>query len=332
MALVAQRDAQRLLDRMRAGDRPLPPLGTSFRLAFVGQSTYFEQCSLGDELRPLIETTFIDFRADADPEVMLRRTLAWRPHAVVVFRPELLPRGIFSELDAITIGFLTEPIPRTARDGAHPDHELRLRDLRALDPRNIDRFVSVDPLISETAASIPPVWRSLPLPVADHYYAPVRPLRRERPPLFVGRSTPHREAYLAPLKHRFKLLHVAQAVDPTVLEWLFKAHDLALNLHEEPYLSFESPICLQLAAGHLVLTEPLSPSHGLEPGIDYLEVHSPTNLERVVSAVLAQPEAFEEIRIRGRMKAEMYRASIAYPRLLHDAALDVAAFGGRHVG
>jgi hypothetical protein len=41
------------------------------------------------------------------------------------------------------------------------------------------------------------------------------------------------------------------------------------------------------------------------------------------------PGAFESIRVRGRAKAELYRASSVYPRLIHDLYLDLAAFGTR---
>ena len=57
-------------------------------------------------------------------------------------------------------------------------------------------------------------------------------------------------------------------------------HDVAINVHNEPYPSFENRVCLHLAAGHLVLSEPLSPTHGLEPGIDYVEFHRPQQLAR----------------------------------------------------
>ena len=46
--------------------------------------------------------------------------------------------------------------------------------LRGLDRDNVDRIVSFDPLIVPTADEFMPVWRSLPIPVADRLYRPVR--------------------------------------------------------------------------------------------------------------------------------------------------------------
>lgn len=303
----------------------LPPPGAALRLAFVGQSTYFEACALGDECADL-DTVFVDFRAALDPAPMLAALAAFDPDVIVAFRPEIFPPGAFDRFDgAATVGFLTEPLPRA--DGGHPDLERRLRDLEATDVGNFDRLVSFDPLIASTAEAHAPVWRSLPLPVADPYFAPVRPVRSPPGVVFVGRSTPHRENYLGDAKHRFDLLHVAHGVDAAGLLKLLRENDVGVNLHNEPYPSFENRVCLHLAAGHLVLSEPLSPTHGLEPWIDFVEVRQPRELVHTIWTLRLHPRAYDRIRYRGRAKAELFRASRVYPRLLHDLYLDLAAFG-----
>jgi hypothetical protein len=40
------------------------------------------------------------------------------------------------------------------------------------------------------------------------------------------------------------------------------------------------------------------------------------------------PEMHARVRVRGRLKAEQYRASRLFGRLMHDLRRDVAAFGG----
>ncbi len=82
---------------------------------------------------------------------MLAELQAWRPHVVLVFRPEIVPAGLFANLRAATLGFLTEPLPR-AHGLRHPDLTARLRALKAVDPANFDRVVAFDPNIA-TAAS-----------------------------------------------------------------------------------------------------------------------------------------------------------------------------------
>jgi hypothetical protein len=299
--------------------------GPPLRLVFVGQTTYFAACSMQEPARGVLPS-FVDFRAGADAERMLESVRALDPDVILAFRPEIFPEGALADLDALTIGFLTEPIPRTEGD-AHPDLERRLGDLRAVDPRNFDRIISFDPLMAETAERILPVWRSLPLPVADRLFLGTHV--RADPPrmLFVGRSTQHREDFLGPAKHEHDIIHIAHGVtDEHLLDYLGQV-DVALNLHNEPYPTFENRVSVSLAAGLVVVTEPLSPTHGLEPGIDYLEVHSFQDLLVALFELRRNIGAFRRVRVRGRAKAEQYRASRVYPALVRDAMLDVRAFG-----
>lgn len=299
------------------------------RLAFVGQKTFFEVCALPDQAADGVRTTFVEYRQDVDPEAMLAAVRAFAPDVVVVFRPEVLPAGVFGDLDAHVLGFLTEPIPREPGSHAvrHEDLDRRLWELGQVDPGNVDRVVSFDPHIAATAHEIVPVWRSLPLPVSDRLYAAVRPLHGRPRTVFVGRSTPHRERLLTEAKHQHDLLHLAFGVHGELLEEVMRDHDVAINLHNEPYPSFENRVCLHLAAGHLVLSEPLSPNHGLEAGIDFVEVRSSSEIARVLRTLGRVPGAWHGVRVRGRQKAEGFRASRVYPRLLADMARDLAAYG-----
>jgi len=191
-----------------------PAPGVPPRLAFVGQRTFFEACALSDA-----RSAFFEFRKGGDADRLLADLEAFAPHVVVVFRPEILPHGCFASLRAVTLGWLTEPIPR-GTTSAHPDQQRRLWELRQVDASNFDRVVSFDPLIAETASGVLDVWRSLPLPCADRYYLPVRPLGGRPRALFVGRSTPHREYFLTPVKHHYDVLHMAFGVDAAKLERL----------------------------------------------------------------------------------------------------------------
>jgi hypothetical protein len=261
---------------------------------------------------------------------MLASLRALDPDVVVVFRPEIVPPGAFDGLRALTLGFNTEPIPRTEAARAHPDQLFRLSELAQTDPGQFDRIVTFDPL---GAAAAEPyglkVWRSLPLPVADAVFAPVRPAARPPRITFLGYSTEHREAWLVDAKHHYDILHVAYGVHGDKLRELFARTDVAINLHGEPYPSFENRVCLHLAAGHLVLSEPLSPLHGLEPGIDFLELRSPGQLLEAIFGLRAYPGVHDAVRRRGRRKAESFRASRVWPRVLGDLVRDVRAFGGR---
>jgi hypothetical protein len=303
--------------------RPSP--GRPWRVAFVGQQTYFRVCSQTQPTRA-IEPLFVDYRAGADAELMLSTVRAWRPHAVVAFRPEAVPPGLFAELDALIMGWSTEPLPR-ARRGAHADLRGRLSELALIDRANFDRLVTFDPLSAEAADRYMPVWRSLPLPVDDVVFAPPRPLGQPPRVLFLGYSTEHRERWLVDSKHRFDVLHAAHGVFGERLLSLFARTDVAINLHGEPYPTFENRVSLHLAAGHLLLSEPLSPLHGLEPDIDFLEMRSPKHLEATIESLQEGLPAASPVQVRGRRKAEQFRASRVYARLIRDLADDVEAFG-----
>ena len=306
------------------------------RVAFVGQATFFEACSLEPEAGESagLKPQFFEFRQGGDGEGLLAALEAFAPQVVVVFRPEILPAGLLYELPGAVIGFLTEPLPRGG-DGAprHDDLERRLWELRQVDPLNVDRVVAFDPFIARSADGVLPVWRSLPLPVADRFYAPA-PLEPPSEPrvLFVGRSTPHRERLLAEAKARGEVLHMAFGVDAPHLDELLREHDVAINIHNHPYPSFENRVCLHLAAANLVVSEPLSPGHGLEAGIDHLVFSAPGELADIVTLLERFPGIWHDVRVRGRQKAELFRASRVYPRLVGDLLRDLRTRPSRRPG
>ena len=309
----------------------MPAPGEPLRVAFVGQGNYFRACSL-EQGAGGIEPTFIDFRARSDPGPMLEAIAALEPHVVIVFRPEFVPHGAFAELAAVTVGYLTEVVPRPD-DESHAHLERRLEVLESIDASQFDRILSFDPHTAATVAELAPVWRSLPLPVSDAFYSEPRTFeeRPHRTPeaIFVGRSTPHREAFLMPVKHEFDVIHIAHGISDERLRRFLADCDVGINVHKVRRPNYENRVSLYLAAGLLVITQPLSPTFGLEAGRDYLEVSSPQELYETLARVRAEPDAFLDVRRSGRESAEAFRASTVYPRLVGELLADVAASGGR---
>jgi hypothetical protein len=300
------------------------------RVAFIGQGVYFRQCALEHTVADL-EPSFTDFRSGAPAAPLLATLQELDPDVVLVFRPEIIPAGLFESLRAVTIGYLTEPLPR-ASGTHHPDLRARMQWLKQVDAGNFDRIISFDPLIAETAASVLPVWCSLPIPVADSLFADVR--ERAHPPrlLFVGRSTEHREQLLAPVKRAYPLVHIGHGLFGQPLMRFLGEADVQLNLHNNPYPTFENRVCIALAAGHLVISEALSPSHGLQPGVDHLQVETGQTLLELVEELHHVPGAYAQVQAAGRSQAERFRASRVYPQLVRDALADVAALGSRRSG
>jgi hypothetical protein len=300
---------------------------TPLRVAFVGQHVFFRVCSL-EQPADGLEPTFLDFRAGAPAQPLLADLLELDPDVVIVFRPEIIPAGLFESLRAVTVGYLTEPLPRASgRD--HADLRERLWWLKQVDPGNFDRIVSFDPLIADTAAEVLPVWRSLPIPVADSIYT--APRARSHPPalLFVGRPTDHRERLLAPLKRRHEIVHIGHGLFGEQLRSFLARTDVQLNLHNNPYPSFENRVCIALAAGNLLISESLSPDHGLIAGTHYLEIETPEQLLGTVEELAREPDAHADVQAAGREQAEHFRASRVFPGLVRDALADIASAGGR---
>ena len=305
----------------------VPRFGDPVRVAFVGQETYFTQCAPHAATRELVPR-FFDFRAGvgADAGALCDALEDWGAHVVVVFRPEIVPPGAFARLRAATLGFVTEPLKRAGAE-EHADHAYRESELAQTDASNFDRIVAFDPHVADTADRHAPVWRSLPLPVDDRLYAPVRPSAAPPRVLFIGYSTEHRERFLINAKHSYDVLHYAHGLHGAELRDVFDRTDVALNLHGEPYPSFENRVLLHLAAGHLVISEPLDPTHGLEAGIDFLEIRRPDELMTLLYQLTRRPDTFERVRHRGRAKADDYRASQVWPRVIGDLLSDLRAFG-----
>jgi hypothetical protein len=305
---------------------PRPPFGRPVRVAFVGQRTYFEQCALAEPAGGL-EPVFIDFRGGANVGEMLSELRAADPHAVVVFRPEIVPAGLLADVPAPVVGYVTEPLPRED-EAVNENLEWNLAALDDADGSGFDRVICFDPYGFQAAASRLPAWRCMPLPVADRFYRPVTRARRPPRVVFIGYSTMHREQFLISLKHEFDIGHYAHGLMGGALDQVLADADVGINLHGHPSPpSFENRVLLHLAAGHLVLSERLDPTFGLEPGIDYVEIEGADDLSLRVHQLHLQPDAYDRVRVRGRAKAEQFRASVVWPAVIADLFDDLAAFG-----
>jgi hypothetical protein len=170
-------------------------------------------------------------------------------------------------------------------------------------------------------------WRSRPLPIDDRFYADVSASRRPLRALFLGRSTEYREHILTMSKHTHDVVHYTHGLAGDALAEALASADVGIALPAQEGGGFPSQALLHLAAGHLLLTTPLRPSCGLEPGIDHLEIDTPAALDTVLIQLRLHPEAYERVRIRGRLKADEHRASRVWPRIVADLLQDLRVFG-----
>jgi hypothetical protein len=283
------------------------------RTAFLGPPPWIQNCCPAAR-REEHETRRLTVLEGTDPDATLERVRRFAPQVTVVFDPICLPAEVLLELPGLTLGVVVGGV-----EGRGPG---MARAAAAL-----DRVVSFRPALSGMQLGSARVWRAIPPPIADHLFAAVRPLHGRFRALTVGRSTEYRERMLLPAKHHHDLLQVISGVDGERLAELMRDHEVGVYVPPVYGGGFGAQVGMHLAAGQLLFAHRLEPPHGLERDIDYLNFDSPEELVWAMDRLARFPEMHERVRVRGRMKAEGYRASWVFGRLLHDLELDVAAFG-----
>ncbi|WP_205696696.1 hypothetical protein [Conexibacter sp. SYSU D00693] len=298
---------------------------SALRVAFVGRGR-----ELFGHLPPavpgVLEPVVLDTAGTSDRGVA-RQLDAAQPDAVVaLFGLQLPPAAVLAGRDVPCLAWSTEPLPRD-HPAAPPAAELATRTTVAqLDPSAYDCLVVGD---AQGAAVLEQlglaVHRAAPPPVADGLFDTAR-RQPSRPPRvgFVGASTEFREVWLTDAKHRFDLLHVAHGLEGERLAEVFGSLDVAVSVRGEAFHASDPMLLIHLAAGHLVVCDPLGPTFGLEPGLDLLEAGDPVELGDILAAVREAPEVWTRLRVRGRQKAERLRASRVWPRAVGDLVRDCA--------
>lgn len=304
----------------------IPP--RPLRVAFAGDAARF--AAWVPRGTPLVDT-----RA-AEPAEVAAALRAARPHAVVALGvAELDAAALDAGTPVLGVAVAPDRPPawalRAAKPGEPPGPALldavategRARLFAPGSPgAACDRLVALDPHDALGGR----LWRTIAPPVDDALFAPVA--RAARPPriVFHGPSSEHREQWLTAAKHLHDVRHVAHGVTPDRLPKLLAETDVALVAHATPRRTFDHRVALHLAAGHLVVSEPLAPRHGLEPQVDLLEAAGPDALARILTPVRTAPDTYHRIRVRGRLKAERFRASHVWGRVLDDFLRDVTTF------
>ena len=278
-------------------------------MAFVGRQAAFGR-ALPHAPAPGLQPRVFDTlgSAGADPAELVAALSDWAPHVMVFLGPPWLAVDVMREVEGVKLGVIAD-----SGDAA--------------DLNRFDRVVCVDPQVAAAVDHTAPVWRTLPLPVDDSLYAEVRPPAAAPRALFLGASTDHRERFLIGAKHEYDLLHYAHGLQGDELRDVLARTDVGVNIDGEPFPGCGTTALLHLAAGQLLVSQPLHPSIGLEPGADFVEVTRPDQLLTVLYQLQRRPETYDRIRLRGRAKAEEHRASRVWPRVVGDLLADVAAFG-----
>lgn len=188
------------------------------------------------------------------------------------------------------------------------------------------RVIASGPLVADGRAGAP-AWRTLPLPVADRLYAPVRPPSVRPRALLVGEDTDRREDFLVPLKHEFDLVHAVGGLSVEDLETLLTRTDVGIAARERPAYAPPHMAAIHLAAGQLLVADERVAGAALRPGIVFVRMQAGFQAWYVLDTLRATPDAFRSLRVTGRRRAERFRAARVWPQLAADVLADVRAFG-----
>ncbi len=292
------------------------PQGAPLRIAFAGAGRWLATCAPPPGRTPDWTVAWFNLRPLAGESGASTDDLAaFAPQVTVLFDPAALAPESLAALPGVTLGVLVGDLPDAAG---------------AASISRLHRLVSFRGELTGAPVASTALWRAVPPPVSDLMFRPtaeVAAVSRTPLAMSIGRSTEHREAMLTPAKHHHELLHLIDGIYGQELIELMGEFDVAVHVPAEPGTGFGSQIPLHLAAGQLLLSGDLAPAHGLERNIDYLQIDSPEGIVWVLERLRRFPDMHRKIRIRGRLKAEQYRASFLFARLAHDLLADVRAFG-----
>jgi hypothetical protein len=291
---------------------PLRTAGRPLRAAFLGPGAWLDGCAPPVAAHGLEPGRFPTAGSREQVQETLAAVAAFRPDVSVVLDPLSLTVEQLRSLPGVTLGVLVGGAPQEPAA-----HELA----------GLDRLLSFVPSLTGTEVGGREVWRAVPPPVSDTLFAEARPLHRAARAVSVGRSTDHREAMLMPAKHRHDLLQVIHGVSGPALLELLGEYDVGVYVAAAAGGGFGLQVGMHLAAGQLLMAEQLAPAHGLERDIDYLQFDSPDGLVWMLDRLARFPEMHQRVRVRGRLKAEQYRATRVFARVIHDLLADVNAFG-----
>jgi hypothetical protein len=265
------------------------------RATFVGRASevgHAVPAAPVDGLQP----SFVEHRAGGTPARLLARIAEHAPGVVVVFGVDSVPAAAVRAIDVPVVAWAVAP-DRPPGLECHPELASSFVAERA---RPADYAAVVD----------------RPLPVADGLFS--APRRPPGPPraLVVGHGSPRNERLLVDSKHRHELLHIASGLRGDALAAVLARAVVAINVRDDDAPGFGLRVALYLAAGLLLVTEPLHPPHGLQPARDHVEIRSSDELVELLGRVRANPDDFTVIREAGRRTAEAFRASRVYRDVL----------------
>ncbi len=274
------------------------------KVAFIAQPEYFD-FHYREVLEDLYTVDYFPNSFSEDP-VFFQKLIDFNADINIFFRGELVPVDVLNMLNGINVNLSSEPFPKIInRSLIYTEDSLnRFKFFLRIFERPFDYIFHYDE-ISKTFFEKQGIELSgyFPFPVATEVIKPAR-LQKKWDIFFSGRSTPHRDDYFGPLKRDFNFLHINHGVvGPDLLEFIHKCK-IAVNIHAENEISWEPRTQFLMAAGALLVSEPLSQTCPLQPGVDYIEVKDQFEMYNICQKILHNYDDFTCIAENGRKRIE----------------------------
>lgn len=277
------------------------------KIAFIYQKEYFEYhfdehvCTDKFHFRQFYITSQVMWEIDETYE----EAINFKADINIIIRGECVPTHIAKKFSGIKVAISTEPFPKIINNQFNYtlDSINRLKYFLNVFDKNFDYIFHYDQA-SESFLRGQGIELSgyFPLPIADQTYKPFQTEEKKWDICFIGRSTPHREELLRPIKHTFKVLHITHGLCGRELLDYINLSKINLNLHAEAEISWEPRLQLLLACETVAISEVISPNDYLIAGKHYLEIQRKEELLPLCETILKNYEKFDNIKKMGRLQ------------------------------
>jgi hypothetical protein len=275
------------------------------KVAFIAQSEYFD-LHYKNSLDDLYEVRYFPNAFHQDT-AFFQPVVDFNADINIFFRGEIVPKETLLALKGINVNISSEPFPKILNDTVDytEDSLNRFKSFLEIEEKPFDYVFHYDE-VSKGFFESQGIKLSgyFPFPVSDNLK--FKPSEKKWDLFFIGRTTAHRDKYFGPLKRDFNFLHINHGVSGTDLLDFITQCKISINVHAEDEISWEPRTQLSLAAGSLLISEPLSPTSLLRPGIDYIEVKNQYEMYEVCKKVLENYDKYKHIAISGQQRVRAY--------------------------
>lgn len=290
------------------------------KVAFIAQPEYFD-FHYRDVLEDEYNVKYFQNSFSEDPQ-FFRELVDFDADINIFFRGELVPAGVLNALSGIRVNMSSEPFPKILNRSIiyTADSLERFQFFLRIFDRPYDYIFHYDEVSKEFFENQGiQLSGFFPFPIATELIKPDDNAIKKWDMFFSGRSTPHRDVFFGPLKRDFNFLHINHGVvGPDLLEFIQKCK-ISLNVHAENEISWEPRTQFLMAAGSLLVSEPLSPTCPLRPGIDFIEVRDGWNMYETCQKIIANYADYKHIAENGRKRiVEVLSSSRIFPAFFQD--------------